>query len=320
MKKQLTKLAVAALATAYLTTTASAIDDGPRMYWNLPKDLNVIQTYAWVINGNAVNQTGAVYDENANVDINILLFGYNRTFDMFGHTAIATVILPAGNANATVNTNASVGPVPISLNRSSRGIGDIYFQGTFNIFGGEAVTMEEYVSTYQQGTLLSLILGLSTPTGQYDGDQSVNMGLNRWAGRIALPFVQTLGDWKPGSITTLEITPGVWFYGDNDDYRDGTFKQDPLYTIEAHLTQDLTPAAFVSLDYMYQTGGETEVEGGLVPTTEKSDAQNVDTIGLSLGYMLNPATQFVFRYNAALAPKSDELDIGIMEFNLNYLF
>ena len=320
MRKHLSKLAVATLATAYLTTAASAIDDGPRMYWNIPKDLNIIMTYAWAVNGNAVNQTGAVYDPNANVNINILLFGYNRSFDMFGHTAIVSVVLPAGNADATVNVNNSGGLGILSVNRTSRGIGDMYFQGTFNIFGGEAVTMEEYMTTYKQGTLLSLILGVNTPTGQYNGDQSVNIGLNRWAGRIALPFVQTLGAWKPGSITTLEITPGVWFYGDNGDYRGGTFKQDPLYSVEAHLTQDLTPAAFVSLDYMYQTGGETEVDGGLVPTTEKSDAQNVDTIGLSLGYMLNPATQFVFRYNAALAPKSDELDMGIMEFNLNYLF
>ena len=191
----------------------------------------------------------------------------------------------------------------------------MYFQGTFNIFGGEAVSMQEYMTTYKQTTLLSVLFGLSTPTGEYDSERSVNMGLNRWAGRVAFPFVQTLGDWKPGSITTLEIMPGAWFYGDNNNVNGLNFKQDPLYTLETHLTQDLTPAAFVSLDYMYQTGGATQLEG-----QEKSKNQNVDTIGLSLGYMINPSTQFVFRYNAALSAASDELDIGIMEFNLNYLF
>ncbi len=319
MTKILKKIATVTAATAYLSTAALAIDDGPRMYWNLPQDLNVLMTYAWSINGNAVNQTGAVYDPNANVNLNMLIFGYNRTFEVFGKTAIVTAIIPTGNADATINLNGGGGNI-LGVNRSSRGIGDIYFQGTFNIFGGDAVSMEEYMTTYKQDTLLSILFGISTPTGQYNGDQSVNIGLNRWAGHIALPFVQTLGDWELGNITTLEIIPGVWFYGDNDDYRGGTFKQDPLYTLETHLTHDLTPAAFVSLDYMYQTGGETEVKGGLVPTTEKSDAQNVDTIGLSIGYMLNPATQFVIRYNATLAPKTDELDIGIMEFNLSYLF
>ena len=320
MKKQLTKLAVAALATAYLTTTASAIDDGPRMYWNLPKDLNVIQTYAWMAHGNAVSPSAAQFDPNAIVDMNVLLFGYNRVVDIAGHSTIFTIVVPAGNAQATVGASLPVAigsgtvNIPIAKAESSRGVGDIYVQGTFNLFGGPALSMEEY-ATYQQSTLLSLLLAVSTPTGQYDSDQSVNMGLNRWAGRVALPFVQTLGAWKPGSITTLEIMPGAWFYGDNNDAGGKRLKQDPLYTIETHLTQDLTPAAFVSLDYMYQTGGETTLDG-----VNQDNNQNVDTIGLSLGYMLNPATQFVFRYNAALAPKTDELDLGIMEFNLNYLF
>lgn len=317
MKTYLKKLAVVTATTAYLATAASAIDDGPRMYWNLPQDLNVLQTYAWSVNGNSINQTGAQYNPNADVDVNILLFGYNRVVSVAGHTAILTAIMPAGNADATID-----GLIPGRMTKqTSRGIGDIYFQGTFNIFGGEAVSMEEYMTTYKQDTLLSVLFGLSTPTGQYDGDQSINIGLNRWAGRIAFPFVQTLGDWKPGEITTLEITPGVWFYGDNDDYYGGTFKQDPLYTIEAHLTRDLTPAAFVSLDYMYQTGGETEgVDTQHTLLNTKGDAQNVDLLGLSIGYMFNPSTQFVFRYNATISPKSDELDIGLMEFNLNYLF
>ncbi len=316
MKKYLSKLVVATAATAYLATTVSAIDDGPRMYWNLPKDLNVIQTYAWSVHGNSVSPSGALYNPNAIVDMDILLFGYNRTFDMFGHTGIFTAVIPAGNAQASVATTIPVAGIdlPILKKESSRGIGDIYLQGTFNIFGGPALGMEEFM-TAKQSTLVSLLIGVSTPTGQYDNDQSVNMGLNRWAGRIALPFVQTLGAWKPGSITTLEILPGAWFYGDNNDVAGKRLEQDPLYTIETHLTQDLTPAAFVSLDYMYQTGGETTLDG-----VNQDNNQNVDTAGLSLGYMLNPATQFIFRYNATVAPKSDELDVGIMEFNLNYLF
>ena len=322
MIKKLKKIAAITAATAYLTTAALAIDDGPRMYWNLPQDLNVLQTYAWNVNGNMLNYTGAVSNPDLNVNINVLLFGYNRVSSIAGHTAIYTVILPVGNADASLQDTIPVAGVNVPINReqTSRGIGDIYLQGTFNLIGGEAVSMEEYMTTYKQSTLLSVLVGLSTPTGEYNGHQSVNMGLNRWAGRIAFPFVQTLGDWKPGEITTLEITPGVWFYGDNDDYLNGrTLKQDPLYTIETHLTRDLTPTAFVSLDYMYQTGGETQVVGAR-GTTAKSDAQNIDTLGLSIGYMFNPSTQFVFRYNAALSPKSDELDMGIMEFNLNYLF
>jgi len=316
---------IAFLLTTVISTVVLASDDGPRMYWNLPQKTNILQTYAWNVNGNMLNYTGAVSDPDLNVDINVLLFGYNRVFSFAGHTAIFTVILPVGNANASIQDSISVGGVniPITKQQTSRGMGDIYVQGTFNILGGESVSAKEYMTTYKQNTLLSVLFGLSTPTGQYDGAQAVNMGLNRWAGRVAFPFVQTLGEWQLGNVSTLEITPGVWFYGDNSDYLSGvskrTLKQDPLYTIESHLTHDLTPTVYVSLDYMYQTGGETTIEGAL-GSTPKSDAQNIDTIGLSVGYMLNPATQFTFRYNATLSPKTDELDMGIMEFNLNYLF
>ncbi len=318
MTKMLKKIATVTVATAYLSTAALAIDDGPRMYWNLPQDLNVLMTYAWSVHGNSVSPSGALFQEDANVDMNILLFGYNRTFDIFGHTGIFTAIIPAGNAQASIPIDLPIGDgntIPIRTEQASRGIGDLYFQGTFNIFGGEAVTMEEYMTSYKQTTLLSALIGLSTPTGEYDSNRVINMGLNRWAGRFALPFVQTIGDWKPGSITTFEVTPGMWIYGDNDDFKGLKLEQDILYTIEAHLTQDLTPAAFVSLDYMYQTGGETTLGG-----VNQDDSQNIDTVGLSVGYMLNPSTQFVFRYNAALSPKPDEADIGIMEFNLNYIF
>jgi len=321
MKKYLKKIAVISTAAAFFTTTASAIDDGPRMYWNLPQDLNIIQTYAWSGNGNAVSPSGAQFVEDANVDINILLFGYNRVLDIAGHTTILTVVLPTGNANATLPITYDIGneTVDSTFNQASRGIGDMYIQGTFNIFGGEAVSMEEYMTTYQQTTLLSVLIGLSIPTGEYHGEDVVNMGLNRWAGRIGLPFVQTLGDWKPGSITTLEILPSAWIYSDNDDYGSGKREQDPLYTIEAHLTQDLTPQAFVSLDYLYQTGGKTTdyLAGGL--KVEGKD-QNANMVGLSVGYMLNQSLQFVFRYAGTVNQKSDELDLGLTEFNFNYLF
>ena len=66
MKKYLKKLAAVTAATAYFTTAASAIDDGPRMYWNPPKDLNVVQTYAWSVYGNSVSPSGAVFQEVRN--------------------------------------------------------------------------------------------------------------------------------------------------------------------------------------------------------------------------------------------------------------
>ena len=143
------------------------------------------------------------------------------------------------------------------------------------------------------------------------------MGTNQWAGRVALPFMQTLGAWKPGTITTLEIVPSVWFYSDNSDFTAAsvTMKKDPLYSVEVHLTQDLTPTFFVSLDYMYQNGGKATVDGG-----EVAPKLNSDIAGLTFAYMLNEQLQMQFRYQASLNPGDEELSADAIELNFNYFF
>jgi len=124
----------------------------------------------------------------------------------------------------------------------------------------------------------------------------------------------TIGDWIPGEITTLEILPSVWFYGDNTDIN---LEQDPMVTLEAHLTRDITPSIFVSLDYFVQRIGDSftnSVQTGIANTS--------DSLGLTFGYMLNPQTQFQLRYAASLNPNPDqyELDADMFQFNFNYFW
>ena len=304
-------IVVVAFFSALLPALVSAVDDGPRMYWNGPVGLNIMQTYAWTIHGNAVTPSGALFDKDATVDMNLVLMGYNRIFDFFGQSAIFTTMVTAGNATATFPTT------PLSnITQSSRGYGDVYFQGTFNIIGGPALSAEEFAD-YEQKTLLYLLLGLSTPTGEYDQDRILNMGMNRWGVRVGLPFIQTLGNWEPGNITTLEILPSAWYYGDNDEFvGNSKLEQDVLYTLEAHLTHDVTPTFYVSLDYLYQSGGETTLNG-----VKSGDAQSADFLGATFGYQLNEQLQFLFRYNATLNPDTEkELSLDIIQLNLNYFW
>jgi len=305
MKKQIKKFISLALL-AVLPSVLSALDDGPRMYWNGPVDMNIIQTYAWSLHGNQITPTGGNFHPDASANMSLVLLGYNRIVDIAGHSAILTAMITAGSI-----TGEAVGATA-----SARGYGDLYLQGTFNLFGAPALSAEQFAS-FEQGTVLSLILGLNTPTGEYDNDSSLNMGTNQWAGRIALPFMQTLGAWKPGSITTLEIVPSAWFYSDNSDFSTASvsMKKDPLYSVEAHLTQDITPTLFMSLDYMYQNGGKATVEG-----SEVAPKLNSDTAGLTFGYMMNEQLQMQFRYQASLNPGDNDLSADAIELNFNYFF
>jgi len=285
----------------------SAADDGPRMYWNAPVGTNILQIYYWTAEGNSITPEFTQANSDFETDIDIGILGYNRIVDIAGHSAIATAVITGGKVSGSLLDKTL---------RSSRGPGDLYLQGVINFFGAPALSAEEFAS-YKQETVLSLLVGVTAPTGDYESDRLLNMGTNRWNMRIGLPFMQTLGDWVPGEITTLEILPSVWFYGDNDNSFGSKLEQDPMYTLEAHLTRDITTSFFVSLDYFIQRVGDTYTDGEKTASAHISDA-----LGLTLGYMLNAQTQFQLRYFTTLNPDpvESELDANMFQFNLNYFW
>ncbi len=292
---------------AALSNTVFALDDGPRMYWNAPVGLNILQTYAWFAKGNSITANGEVFDADIDVDMELLLLGYNHIFDLFGHSSIFTTMLTAGSASADVLD---------TYTRTTRGVGDIYFQGTINLIGAPALSSAEFAH-YEQKTVLTLLLGVSAPTGNYDAKHLLNMGANRWGLRVGMPFVQSFGPWVPGEITTLEILPSAWFFSTNDEFI-GTIEltQEPLFTLETHLTHDLTTRLYGSLDYFLQAGGETSLDGA-----RQGDAQNSSLLGATLGYQLNDQFQILLRYMTSLNPDPEKtLDVDIVQLNLNYIW
>jgi hypothetical protein len=282
------------------------------MYWNAPVGTNILQAYFWTASGNSVTPENSQTSPYLDTDINIGILGYNRIVDVAGHSAIVTAVMTAGKVSGETTK--------LVLNRdlrSSSGIGDLYLQGVINLFGAPALSAEAF-GTYKQDTVLSLLVGVTAPTGDYEGNRALNLGMNRWNLRVGLPFVQTLGDWIPGEITTLEILPSVWFYGDNDDSILGsTLSQDPMYTVEAHITRDITAEIFVSLDYFIQRIGDSTLAG--LPS---GVAHTSDSLGATVGYMLNAQTQFQLRYASTLSPDDlqGELEAEMLQFNCNYFW
>ncbi len=286
---------------------SSAADDGPRMYWNGPVDFNVLQLYTMYIQGNSISSNNQIYNPDLDVDMELMILEYDRFYDLAGDTFLFTAMLSAGHIAAEELNQ---------YKQSSNGFGDLYIQGVYNIYGAPALSMEEFAD-YKQDTMVSLLLGVSLPTGSYDGDRLLNMGQNRWGLRTGVSFVQSLGEWIPGEITTLEILPSAWFYTDNDDFIGNTeLSQDTLYMLEAHLTRDITTRTYVSLDYALQSGGETSING-----VKQDDDMSVDSLGVSLGYMLNEQSMLTLRYSSALNPDPDkELDVDIYQININYMW
>jgi hypothetical protein len=138
------------------------------------------------------------------------------------------------------------------------------------------------VIRYEPGFSLNLLADLAIPIGEYNSNQALNIGLNRWYGRLGAPTVWQIGDWVPGRRTTLEFLPAVWLFGDNTDYAGGqTLKTDPLFQLDVHLTRDFTPSFWGALDFVWYKGGQASING-----VAASKLDNVGG-GLTLGFTIN---------------------------------
>lgn len=102
---------------------------------------------------------------------------------------------------------------------------------------------------------------LGIPVGQYDNSKVANLGLNRFYTRIAFPFKYHFGVFTPGYMSSLELVPSVWLFGENDDFVGQSLENDPMWQLEAHWTHDFTRHFFGSIDLLYRNGFQSEIDG-----------------------------------------------------------
>jgi len=167
-----------------------------------------------------------------------------------------------------------------------------------------------FVNDSESKTYLGFTPLITLPLGEYDNSKGINLGSNRWAFKPEIGFVQGFGDFF------LDLTANVEFYTDNDDYtsRSVTLKQDPIYTLEGHLSYNFNPSFFVSADYFYHNGGVTTVAG-----LDQDDSKNDHTAGCTLGFMLSPSYQLLFKYKQDLVVENG-LQTSTIGVRLAYFF
>ena len=111
------------------------------------------------------------------------------------------------------------------------------------------------------------------PTGQYYSSHLINPGSNRWGFKPELGFSQRWGNW------VLDAYGGVWFFTANNNYLTGSefssrqnrLTEAPVGAIEMHLSYDVKPRLWASVDGNYWYGGETTVNNVLKIGTLQSE-------------------------------------------------
>ena len=272
-----------------------------RFYWKTLSGANAVPLIVESINGNTNPFDSAhIVTSGADFDATVAMLGYARTFSLFDRSAMAAVIMPMGRVSGDVTVNGK------SVNQSVEGFGDPMLEFDINIFGPPAQKSIPDAIRYQPGFSVDLLADVALPIGEYDNDQQLNIGQNRWYGRFGIPIIYQIGSWVPGKRTTLEFLPAVWFFGDNSDYVGQTMKTDPLYQVDAHLTRDFTETLWGSLDAAYYNGGEPTIND--VPGKELNNFG----AGFTLGYNVNENLNLTFSYKSTLndnAPEDLRMDM-----------
>jgi len=261
-----------ALAVPLISGPATAQDDGARTYWKGRAGTNVMSFQYLDMNLQAsdalqFDPSHYIYP-SADAEARIFLMSYARHMTLFDRPSILSVNVLGGSVDAKFDTAITPpeflppGVVPgVSFSQSASGYGDPSVQLDVNLFGTPKLPAIFSYMNYEPTWTLDAAVMLAVPLGQYDADKVVNLGLNRFFGRIALPFKYHFRVFSPGYRSSLEVVPSVWLFAENDDFVGQKLQNDPMWQLEAHWTHDFTRQFFGSIDLLYRNGFQSEING-----------------------------------------------------------
>jgi hypothetical protein len=306
-KRRLRLVSLVAVAVMFPALVSAQVP--PRFYWKSLSGTNAVPVIYQSLSGNANPLDPAhVVSDNTHFEADVAIVSYAKLLPLLNRPAMLAVLVPTGRATARSTIAGN------TISQSASGYGDPMFEFDINLIGAKPIMNIPDLLRYEPGFSLDLIVDLAIPIGEYDNDQAVNLGQNRWYGRIGAPIVWQIGAWVPGRRTTLEFLPSIWFFGDNDDYLGGqNLETDPKFQVEAHLTRDFTERFWGSVDTNWTSGGKSTING--------QAGSSLDMIGLgyTLGYQINESLQFTFGYIATVND-SDPGDLQMDGFRLSLVF
>jgi len=95
-------------------------------------------------------------------------------------------------------------------------------------------------------------------------------------------------------MSSFELIPAVWLFAENDDFLGRKLENEPLWSLEAHLTHDFTRSFFGSLDMLFQNGFKSTIDGN-----EVGEDLELGNLGFALNYSVtdNVTTRVGFSSN-----------------------
>jgi hypothetical protein len=288
----LVKLFILFFIIIVFNQTCIAQDDGARAYWNARAGTHVFSFQYLPLNigasGSQAFAPGQYIYPNSDIDVNVMIGSWAHHMNLFNRPSALALNIIGGSVNANFNTRVSTDSLPpgmspgTALSQSSSGFGDPNMQLVVNLFGTPPLRSTVDLLNYEPTWSLDIAMMLAFPLGEYESDKLVNIGLNRWYGRIALPFKWHFGVFSPGYMSSFELIPSVWLFSENGDFLEQKLENEPLWSLEAHLTHDFTTKFFGSLDMLYQSGFQSKINGDAM-----GENLEIGNLGFALNYQIS---------------------------------
>jgi hypothetical protein len=267
----------------------------PRAFAPLPTGVTFVAAAIGYSSGAILTDPTLPVDD-VEAELNAAAAGFGRTFGMFGRSSSASILLPyvRGDFSGTVDDVAR------AVSRS--GVGDARIRIVANLIGGPALTPAEFARRTPETTLAASVT-VSLPTGEYHSDKLINVGNNRWAIKPELGLTHPIGPWL------LEASAGVWYFGDNNDFLGSQRReQDPLASVQTHVSYNFRPRLWLGADATYYDGGRTSVNG-----VDAAVRQSNSRVGLTLSVPIGSRQSLRFSWSEGASTRlgSDFTAYGI---------
>lgn len=262
---------------------ASAQDLEPRAFSPAPVGLNIVSVAYNYADGNVFfDQSLPV--EDATGSVHTATVAYLRTLSVFGATAKLTVAVPFawGDYEGLWTGEPAFA--------SRRGFRDPAVGLTVAILGAPVLEPEQ-LRSYREKTVAGVSVMTVAPLGQYDSDQLINLGSNRWAFRTRLGLSHRVGRW------ILETMGDVWFFTENSNaFGNVSINQEPIASIQLNAVYQTRRGFWIGCGYGYGEGGQTTVSG-----QEKNTSQVNRRLGVTLVYPIDRHNSLKITYINSLS-------------------
>lgn len=262
-------MAPVVLTLVFVAVHADAGEIEPRSFGNTPVGVNfLIVGYAHSEGGLSTAASSPIEDAELSIDTGVL--AYARSLEVWGKPGKFDVIVPYSDLSGTAMVAGE------QKERNVSGLNDPLLRFSVNFFGAPVLSVQEFAG-WQQDLIIGASVQVSAPLGQYDRDKLVNLGNNRWSVKPDLGVSKAWGEF------TLELSSGVIFFTDNDDYFGGrNLEQDPVSTTQLHAMYNFGRGIWAALSGTYDYGGRTAIDG-----VRSDDLQSNWRTGVTFGLPVN---------------------------------